>query len=131
MFFSSLIPIIILLSLLLTSVQAEQLIEKEMFTAQPEKCVALRQGKVCVADVKFNWQAPKMGDYCLVEKVEQTVLHCWQNRRSGTYKFVFSSQQSLQFLLVDQGTNRVLLESKVEVSWVYKTKQKKRRWRLF
>ncbi len=131
MFFNALISIVILVLLLFTSAQAEQLIENNRFTVQPEKCVALRQGKVCVAEVKFNWHTERLGNYCLLEKIEQRVIQCWQNSKSGSYQFAFSSQQSLLFLLVEESTNKVLLESKVEVSWVYKTKQKKRRWRLF
>ncbi|MCE2594471.1 DUF3019 domain-containing protein [Motilimonas cestriensis] len=103
----------------------------DYISVKPEKCVALREGRQCLADVAFDWQTAVVGDYCLVEKEALTVVRCWQGTSSGRYRLAFSKQQTTQFLLVVKDTNRVVLETEVEVSWVYKTKHKKRRWRLF
>ncbi|MDO6524566.1 DUF3019 domain-containing protein [Motilimonas sp. 1_MG-2023] len=103
----------------------------DSISVTPEKCVALREGRQCLADVVFHWQTVVPGDYCLIEKEALTVARCWQGSSSGQHKFAFSKQQTTQFLLVVKDTNRVVLETEVEVSWVYKTKHKKRRWRLF
>ena len=117
--------------LLLLPSQAEQTYETQYFNVKPEKCVALRQGRECLADVTFNWKVLQAGDYCLVDKLHQLTIYCWQNSVSGFYQFSFSSQQTLGFSLIEKLSKKVVMESKVEVSWVYKTKHKKRRWRLF
>jgi hypothetical protein len=134
MFFNlpfNLVTCILFLCLLLLPVKAEQLTEKSYFNAKPKKCVALRKGRECLADITFSWKTLTLGDYCLLDQQGQKIIQCWQESTSGHHQLSFSSEKSLHFLLIEKLTKKVVMESKVEVSWVYKTKHKKRRWRLF
>ncbi len=99
--------------------------------ATPNKCVALREGRTCYADIEMSWQAPLQGNYCLQKVNEKTFIQCWQNRQTGSVSYQFNAKQTVNFQLVDISTGQALYTAPVEVSWVYKNKQKKRRWRLF
>lgn len=116
---------------LLLPARAEEIADKRFFTVKPEKCVALRQGRECLADVTFSWKTLQVGDYCLLDKRHQKMIQCWQSSQSGQVNFSFSNQQSQHFILIEKLTKKIIMESQIEVSWVYKTKHKKRRWRLF
>ena len=102
-----------------------------MLMAKPEKCVALREGRQCLAEVAFRWKTQGKGNYCLLEQSELAVLHCWDQASSGQHTLAFSKQKTTRFVLVVKGTTQAVATTDVEVSWVYKTKHKKRRWRLF
>ncbi|MFO6423590.1 DUF3019 domain-containing protein [Motilimonas sp. KMU-193] len=110
---------------------AQSLNEQLDLHVKPEKCVALREGRDCLAELTFQWHAKVPGDYCLVEQDSFEVLRCWEQSTQGEYQFKFTGQQTTQYNLVEKGQRHILVSTQVEVSWVYKTKNKKRRWRLF
>ena len=103
----------------------------DLLIVKPDKCVALREGRQCLTDVKFSWKTVEQGNYCLLEQSKLTVIHCWEHASAGHYTLAFAKQKTTQFLLVLKGTTQAVTTAEVEVSWVYKTKHKKRRWRLF
>ncbi|MCE2570904.1 DUF3019 domain-containing protein [Motilimonas eburnea] len=110
---------------------AQSLNDEPHLQVTPEKCVALREGRDCLAELTFKWQAKVQGDYCLIEQGSEKVLKCWQHSQQGEHKFKFTGQQTTQYSLIKNGQRNTLVSTQVEVSWVYKTKNKKRRWRLF
>ncbi len=110
---------------------AQSVNDEPQLQVKPEKCVALREGRDCLAQLTFQWFAPTQGNYCLVEQDSFAVLRCWENSQQGQYQFKFEGQQTTQYNLVLQGDRQPMVSTQVEVSWVYQTKNKKRRWRLF
>ena len=58
----------------------------------PKPCVALRKGQKCYLEVTFNWQHPKVSDYCLVNSTTSKTMKCWQQQAKGEFSFDFQSK---------------------------------------
>ncbi len=118
---------------LLSHSQAESLDNQSQasLSAQPNHCVALRQGRRCFAKISLHWKAPKEGTYCLIKKQVSVPLHCWPNRKSGQYELELAETDSVDYQLIDKQNQQAIAETRITISWVYNTKRKKRRWRLF
>jgi hypothetical protein len=102
--------------------------------AQPNKCVALNQGRECFAKVLINWRLANANNYCLLIKDvdgQQTELKCWQQTSSGQLSYEFQSARGLQFLLTRSSDNETVASASIQVSWLYQASARKRRWRLF
>jgi hypothetical protein len=99
--------------------------------AQPDTCVALREGRSCYADVTLTWQQPKIGNYCLRDATTKYIMQCWLKQQTGNFNYEFDSQQTVVFELFDSDTSLVIADAEVKLQWVYQNRQKKRRWRLF
>ncbi|ATC94018.1 DUF3019 domain-containing protein [Pseudoalteromonas tunicata] len=99
--------------------------------ATPNKCVALREGSNCYAIVTLHWQQPILGDYCLRNVESKKVMQCWLSQQEGSHTYEFNSAQTQHFELISTQTGQVHNQTEVLVNWVYTSKQKKRRWRLF
>lgn len=112
-------------------VQAEQTQNEPILTFTPSKCVALREGKNCYADIKVVWQMAYVSDFCIRKQADKSIVRCWQNMQQGTHKYTFNSTITVNYELIDMRSGQVFGNSKIDVSWVYTNKQKKRRWRLF
>ncbi|KGJ94971.1 DUF3019 domain-containing protein [Colwellia psychrerythraea] len=101
------------------------------FTALPEQCVTLRQGRACFATVELQWQSPKKESFCLYQVGKNKQLGCWQNNNNVQIKIEFESNKSIKYQLRSVSDNKVIAETQVEVSWQHKNTSRKRRWRLF
>lgn len=102
------------------------------FTATPERCVALHKGQMCYQDVLFQWKTPEIGDYCLVQSLNQTKLVCWEGGAMQQYQYSFKGDKTTAFSLIRSGEQKRLALAKVVVTWVYKApKQSQSGWRLF
>lgn len=107
------------------------------FSAQPANCIALRHGRTCYANVTLNWTSPTKQDYCIYIKratTKQTQLQsikCWKNSNGNQIVFNFESNKKIEFQLMSSKDNQVIAETAVEVNWVHKATQRKRRWRVF
>ena len=99
--------------------------------AQPAKCVTLHQGRKCFAKIKFQWQSPIQGDFCLYQQQQGQVIRCWQGSRGNKLNFEFESSEKIAFEIRNQQNNKVVAATAVDVSWVHKAAPRKRRWRLF
>ena len=51
-----------------------------IFTATPERCIALHKGQTCYQEVLFRWQTPASGEYCLILTDRQHQLTCWTGK---------------------------------------------------
>jgi len=102
-----------------------------LFSAKPASCVALRQGRTCFAPVSLIWQAPKLGNYCIVEQDSNNTIACWNNSKSNTATFEFESKTKRVYQLIHKGEQAVIAQTSIDVSWVHKASPRKRRWRLF
>ncbi len=102
-----------------------------IFDATPQKCVALRRGNVCYADITLTWQLPQQGDVCIRSLTSGHIMQCWQQSQQGAMALSFESTESLTYQLINKNTAELIGETHVQVTWVYSNKKKKRRWRLF
>lgn len=102
--------------------------------AQPNKCVALNQGRECFANVLINWRLKQANDYCLRVKHDDgklSELKCWQQTNSGQLSYAFQSAKGLQFILTRRTSDKPIASASIQVSWLYQSSTRKRRWRLF
>lgn len=130
------VPLLLLCSLLVVSpIKAKESeilkIEPVGFTALPEQCVTLRQGRACFATVELQWQSSSKQSFCLYQEGEKKQLGCWQNNNSVNIKIEFESNKSIKYQLRTVSDDKVIAETQVEVSWQHKNTSSKRRWRLF
>ncbi|MFT5789480.1 MAG: hypothetical protein ACI8SJ_001596 [Shewanella sp.] len=103
-----------------------------VFTATPERCVALHKGQTCYQDVLFRWKTPEVGHYCLVLSQSQHQLACWNGTAVQEYQYSFEGDKTTTFSLVRSDDTNALAKVKVVVTWVYKApKQSQSGWRLF
>jgi hypothetical protein len=119
----------------LNIVQAEEVTtlksEQVDFTALPEQCVTLRQGRACFATVELQWHSDAKQSFCLYQEGEKKQLGCWQNNDNVQIKIEFESNKSVKYQLRALSDDKIIAETKVEVSWQHKSTSRKRRWRLF
>ncbi|PKG82471.1 hypothetical protein CXF85_13365 [Colwellia sp. 75C3] len=101
------------------------------FTALPEQCVTLRQGRNCFATVELTWQSPSKQSFCLYQEGKNKQLGCWQDNDNVQVKVEFESNKSIKYQLRAVSNNKIIAETQVEVSWQHKNTTRKRRWRLF
>lgn len=102
--------------------------------AQPNKCVALNQGRQCFTKMSIEWQLAHSSSVCMhIEYASgaRSKISCWDNNRSGQVEFDFQSAQTAQLRLVRQADNHLLASTPIQVSWLYQASSRKRRWRLF
>ena len=97
----------------------------------PNKCVALRKGRECFASIEVKWTTVQAGNYCLRRQADNLMINCWFGQKKGEFLYVFraAEKESLQLILKD--SQRVISQAEVKVSWVYKSKRSKGRWRVF
>lgn len=99
---------------------------------RPAKCVSLTQGNVCYQTVSFHWQAPAEVNMCLFRQEQELPLKCWEEAKQGNFKHEFASDRSQRYQLRLRNEEAVLVETVVEVKWVYKGRQNNRYgWRVF
>jgi len=101
------------------------------FTALPEQCVTLRQGRACFATVELKWQSPAKYSFCLYQEGKKKQLACWQDNDDIQIKVEFESNKSVKYQLRTVSDDKIIAETQVEVSWQHKSTSRKRRWRLF
>ncbi|PKI13898.1 DUF3019 domain-containing protein [Colwellia sp. 12G3] len=131
----AIVPLLLLYSLFACQhVKANELkiIKAEVaFTALPEQCVTLRQGRDCFATVELAWQSPSKQSFCLYQEGKKQQLGCWQDNDNVQIKIEFESNKSIKYQLRAVSDNKIIAETQVEVSWQHKNTTRKRRWRLF
>ncbi|TQV87912.1 DUF3019 domain-containing protein [Aliikangiella coralliicola] len=97
----------------------------------PNKCVALRKGRECFATVEVKWQVPDVGNYCLRRQSDKLQITCWRGQAQGEFLYVFRSHDKEVLNLVSENSGETLASATINVSWVYKSKRRKGRWRMF
>lgn len=118
-----------LLTLIPTMAFAAENDEKVNFEVSPTRCVTLRQGQPCYVRLKFKWSADEDLEACLYN-LDGSKLKCWTSTTKGTISLSESLTNTTEFILADaQGVE--LNRATVSISWVYRKKRSKRRWRLF
>ncbi|WP_087025643.1 DUF3019 domain-containing protein [Thaumasiovibrio subtropicus] len=105
--------------------------EHSALQPEPSQCVVIRKGKECNATVQFTWHTSAVGNYCLLLHGTDTRLQCWENAKKGAYEHKFTHPITQTYVLIEALTEQIVATGTVEVSWVYETQRKKRRWRLF
>lgn len=108
--------------------------QSEVLQVQPNKCVALNQGRDCFTNVTIRWQLHEKLDYCLfLQSLDEAprLIKCWQGLNQGQWQHEFQSDKNAQFILMEKTGSTVLASASVQVSWLYKANARKRRWRLF
>lgn len=104
---------------------------KVAFTALPEQCVTLREGRACFATVELQWKSSSKYSFCLYQEGKNKQLGCWKNNDKVHIEIEFESNKSIKYQLRTMNDNKVIAETQVEVSWQHKKTTRKRRWRLF
>lgn len=108
--------------------------DRQPLVSQPTKCVALTQGRECFAQIVLTWKAAKDSDYCLVREMQdlrRIPLQCWEASASGKFVFDMQATQDVVILLLEKDGKEAIGRSVVQVSWLYQSNSRKRRWRLF
>lgn len=106
----------------------------DFLTPQPNKCVALTQGRQCFTKVTLRWRMKSAGDYCLLLETaagDNPPLQCWLSAKQGEFLYDMQADEDIIFVLRQKNQNKALIRSVVQVSWLYKSNSRKRRWRLF
>jgi len=99
------------------------------FKVTPKQCVTLRQGQPCFVKLRFAWQSNEDLKAC-VYGIENEELKCWSAASSGSIVMSQTLPGTTEYILIDsEGIE--LNRATVSVSWVYRRKRSKRRWRLF
>lgn len=99
--------------------------------ALPEQCVTLRQGRDCFAEVNIHWESQHKQTLCLYQEGLDKHLKCWRNNESAHIAIDFVSNKSINYQLRNLNDNKLVAETQVTVSWLHKSSNRKRRWRLF
>ena len=103
----------------------------EFLKVVPSKCVALRKGRECFATIKVKWKSKGQNKYCLRRQSDQLEINCWHNHDEGDFSYVFSSNENERLELVRTFDQKVIGTSTIKVSWVYNSKKRRTRWRVF
>lgn len=98
---------------------------------QPGKCVSLRQGQTCYADVRLEWQADNAADYCLYNNLQTEPLQCWQQQRGGRFEREVASDKNVVFTVQLSGNQQALASAELKMAWVYKARRTATSWRVF
>jgi len=106
-------------------------LDVEKFNAMPATCITLRQGRKCFATVTISLKVNTVGDYCVYRQQEAKPMRCWKNGRPNRLSFPFESATNVVYELRDQQSGQIIAQTAVEVSWVHKKTNRKRRWRIF
>ena len=97
----------------------------------PAKCVALRQGQTCYADVVLNWQSQQPRDVCLFRLGQNAAMQCWRQAKTGKFAGEVSAQENVDFELRANASEQALAAAQLKVAWVYKKKRRTVSWRIF
>lgn len=120
---------IVVLMVMPVTAQAEGAQQQIVFEVSPMRCVTLRQGQPCFVRVRFEWQSTEILQLC-VYGLENEELNCWDASSGGTFAIPQTLPKTTDYILIDsEGVE--LSRATVSVSWVYRKKRSKRRWRLF
>jgi len=99
------------------------------FEVSPNRCVTLRQGQPCFVRVQFNWRSKKALSACLYN-LDGTKIACWKSSETGSIVLTQTLPTTTEYILAD-ADGMELDRTSIAVSWVYRKKRSKRRWRLF
>ncbi len=101
------------------------------FSVKPTKCIALHKGQDCYQKLKFSWQTPQVGKYCIYAESQRDPLVCWQGQSRSMFVYEFVGKQTQRFYLRNEA-NANLYETELVVTWVYtSSKRDSGGWRLF
>lgn len=118
--------------------QNKSLVLQPELIAQPNKCVALNEGRACFAKVNVTWHLDHPANICLLDSVKSEPLFCWRNATRGQYLYNMEASKDIKLSLIllkesnlKVQPNTSLAHTTINVSWLYKSNSRKRRWRLF
>lgn len=97
----------------------------------PTKCVSLREGQTCYADVELQWHASLSGDYCLFSNLQEAPMQCWRQKDRASFEREIASKQNVLFTIKRDGHNKTLAATELKMAWVYKSKRVATSWRVF
>jgi len=100
-----------------------------VFEVSPKRCVTLRQGQPCFVKVRIEWSSLEAVQVCVYGAANEK-LKCWAAANSGSFVSPQTLPGTTEYVLVDSA-GAELKRATVSVSWVYRKKRSKRRWRLF
>ena len=112
-----------------TSVYAEE--TAVLFSVSPQKCVTLKQGRVCYLDLDIEWKAPDKSDYCISWKSKKETEKCWKDSNKGDTSIEFAHHEDDWLQLTNKTTGNIIAVTPIVVKWVYKSRQKASVWRVF
>ncbi len=103
-----------------------------VFSVKPDRCIALHQGQVCYQKLKFHWQLPTSGEFCLFQLPQEKPLLCWKAVEQKSFVHEFKSDSSIMYQIRVKNQASSLAAVKVKVAWVYRSSRKSTSgWRLF
>lgn len=123
--------LLVMLSTTASAQQVDSSTTQAEITLKPAKCVSLRQGQVCYADVALEWRASQSGHYCLRSSSHSAPLGCWDGKHQGQYAGEIASDSNVTFSLIQQGSDKTLATAEMKMAWVYKKKRAAVSWRVF
>ncbi|BFM05380.1 hypothetical protein GCM10025791_15890 [Halioxenophilus aromaticivorans] len=117
------------LILALLSVVLAQVSLANELTLTPTLCITDSPDKTCELPLEFAWHADNLGNYCLVQKAQQTPLQCWQQDDQGQWQSTLTVNDQELFWLTEDGQARPLAEAAVEVLSTYTEDRRRNRRR--
>lgn len=114
-----------------TSVTAQEKTSLVKLNLSPAKCVALRQGQTCYADVVLNWESRQPRDVCLFRLGQNAAMQCWTQVTTGSFAGEISAKENVDFELRANESEQTLAAAQLKVAWVYKKKRRTVSWRIF
>lgn len=115
--------------LLLTPKLSAENLDVTALDVTPQRCVTLRQGQPCFVRLRFEWASVEALEACLIDS-EGTEIKCWVSANEGFVMLPQNLLNTTEYVLINSNGEE-LERASVVVSWVYRKKRSKRRWRLF
>lgn len=106
-----------------------QELERTVLDVTPQRCVTLRQGQPCFVRLRFEWTSVEALEACLIDS-EGTEIKCWVSASQGSVMLPRNLLNTTEYVLINSNGEE-LKRATVVVSWVYRNKRSRRRWRLF
>ncbi len=69
------------------------------FSLSPRICVLTKADEACYDELKVHWQAKEQLSICLYRSDFEKPLNCWVDASSGSYRFVLSTTENVNFHL--------------------------------
>ncbi len=118
----------LLVSIFILFLLSEPVLANDDYTIGPSRCVSLREGQPCFVKLRVTWKKESISHVCLYKEKDE-LLACWEGEL-GNAILPQSITSDTRYILKNKLGDE-LSSVEVKVSWVYRKKRSRRRWRLF
>lgn len=107
--------------------------QADTLTVSPITCAKLNKNLLCEKDITIQWKADKRGDYCIFAGELSVPIDCWEASSQGLTRYLFKSDKSLAFFLVNTKADLQAGQEKVKARALFKVAEvySSNRWAKF